>query len=90
MTAPYSPAQVAAIGEELRRRVIAKEATDSGIVTTLVTLHSLGRITEKEVRELLDRVYQSKTKIIAVLIDAQQYVDEDLIQSVRKDIEAAK
>ncbi|MEK3838176.1 MULTISPECIES: hypothetical protein [unclassified Paenibacillus] len=83
-----SEAQVTAIANELQRRVHSGEAKDNIVVVTLLSMAKAGRLSSMNINKILHDIYDDKVKILAVLIEAQKVIDEEMVNSIIKEVRA--
>lgn len=83
-----SETQVTAIANELQRRVHSGEAEGDIIVVTLISMAKAGRLSSEHINKILLTIYGDKVKILAVLIEAQKVMNEDLVNSIISEVRA--
>lgn len=82
----YDPQQVDLIMQELKKKTDLNELENVNLVTVLVSLKRLGRVSENDILYILKGVFDhDPSRILPVLNRARSLVDADLIDDIIKD-----
>ncbi|WP_426455392.1 hypothetical protein ACP26L_35975 (plasmid) [Paenibacillus sp. S-38] len=82
----YNDRQVEAIGKEFKRRLTTGEAEGPTVVVALVSMVKAGKLDASHMQKILNTLYADKVKILAVLIEAQQFLGPDVVDSIINEV----
>jgi uncharacterized protein YqgV (UPF0045/DUF77 family) len=87
----YKGVQIDALARHLQRKLMNDEAEGYEIVITLMALVKDNKIQEKDIRPMLMTIYFNNVEgVMRALKRAHQLIDEEMIDSVLKDVRDAR